>query len=143
MTFTADAYFNREHAAQPFKISGPADVDDFIDAMLAEPFENSLAVIYLRDRPELATGGPDHEVRVGVNAEDGVGSICLVVDGQVWYADGGKARDDVFYNYLGNEADFPSTSAVPLEMLRAVIKEVLDSGIARTALVNWQSSAAV
>lgn len=46
--------------------------------MLGEPFLNSLAMIYLRDRPEIDSGGPDHQIRPCSKAADKVVSTWLV-----------------------------------------------------------------
>lgn len=143
MTYTADAYFKHEHGEQPVRVTSPEEIDRLIDAVLAASFSNSLAMIYLRDRPELASGGPDHQIRLGVNAEDKVGSICLVLDGKVWFTKGEHMRpDEVFYNYMGNAADFPQDSEVPLDVLRTAVKEILAGGGVLAESVQWSESAA-
>jgi hypothetical protein len=143
MTYIAEAYFKHSHGENPVRVTSPDDVDALIDAMLAESFANSLAVLYLCDRPELAGGGPDHEVRIGVNGEDKVGSICLVLDGRVWFTKGERTRDDdVFYNYMGNSADFPQDSEISLDALRSAVSEVLAGGGVRAESVEWSESAA-
>lgn len=142
MTYTADAYFKHGHGDQPVRVTSPEEVNHLIDAMLGEPFLNSLAMIYLRDRPEMDSGGPDHQIRLGVNAEDKVGSICLVVDGKIWYTKGDHTRaDEVFYNYMGNAADFPADSEVPLDTLRTTLKEILAGGVACADSAGWSEVA--
>jgi hypothetical protein len=142
MTYIAEAYFKHSHGENPVRVISPEDVDALIDAMLAESFANSLAVLYLRDRPELEGGGPDHEIRIGVNDDDKVGSICLVLDGQVWFTKGEHIRnDDVFYNYMGNNADFPQDSEISLEALRTAVKGILAGGGVRPESVEWSELA--
>ncbi|MDX6236134.1 MAG: hypothetical protein QOG10_949 [Kribbellaceae bacterium] len=143
MTYTAEAYFKHSHGEHPVRVTSPDEVDALIDAMLAESFANSLAVLYLRDRPELESGGPDHEVRIGVNGDDKVGGVCLVLDGQVWFTKGQHTRDDdVFYNYMGNGADFPRDSEISLDALRTAVKEILAGAGVRAESVEWSESAA-
>lgn len=107
----AAAYFRHEHADQPLILHTAQDVDRLVDALLAEPFANSVAAMYALARPRLPAGVPDHEFLVAVNAADDVGGVRYMGDGGTWYSKGTPSRhDEVFYYYTGSDRDFPHDS---------------------------------
>jgi hypothetical protein len=80
---TAKAYYQAGHGDAPLMVSSGADVDALVDALLAEPFSNSRANLYIVERPRI-NGFPDHEFGVVVDAEDGVGSLWYLGEGESW-----------------------------------------------------------
>ncbi|MEU4198317.1 hypothetical protein AB0E69_40920 [Kribbella sp. NPDC026611] len=63
MSYTIEAYYRHGHGKDPVIITTPEQVDDLVDALLAGPFDNTIAALYLREQPKNAKGRPDHELR--------------------------------------------------------------------------------
>jgi hypothetical protein len=137
MTYTADAFFRNDDGSRGYRVTSREDVDRLIDDMLADPSNPVLAMVYLRDRPEMAKGGPDHQIAVGVNKDAKFGSILLTVDGETWRTQGETDQDEVFYNYYGNDEDFPTDSTIGLDTLRMAVHEILVSGVTKAESVEW------
>ncbi|GAB3154883.1 hypothetical protein GCM10027290_50050 [Micromonospora sonneratiae] len=132
------AYFRHDLGA--VVITNDEDVDRLVDALLAEPFENSVAAMYSTARPKLASGVPDHELLLAVNADDSVGGLRYMGDG-TWYSKGTPSKhDEVYYCYMGSDRDFPHDSEVSLEQLRQAAREFLRSGGQRPTAIPWQPS---
>ena len=82
---------------------------------------------------------PDHEFGVAVDAEDGVGSLWYLGDGDTWNSLGARStRDEVFYCYMGNDRGFPIDSLISLDLVRQATKEFLATGGQRPTCVRWQ-----
>lgn len=141
-----NVFYKQEHSDQPFVVHTVEDVDALVDALLQEPLEeHSIAALYVRERPALPSGFPDHELRVAVNAETKVGGLRYTgTDGTndgTWYAAGAQSeRDEVWYCYMGHDEDFPQDSEVGIEQVRAAVKEFLLSGGTRPESLEWTST---
>ncbi|MBT8226775.1 MAG: hypothetical protein HKP61_17115 [Dactylosporangium sp.] len=139
MSTSVEAYFDQDHGEHPIVVRRDEDMDALIDALLAQPFSNSMATLYVAERPLNAAGVPDHEFAIGVDAEDGVGSLWYMGAGGGWYSQGARSqRDEVYYCYMGNDRDFPADSVIPLELVRQAAKEFLANAGARPVAVAWQ-----
>jgi immunity protein Imm1 of predicted polymorphic toxin system len=139
MTTTAEAYFRHEHADAPVRISTEADVDQLIDDLLAEDYENSVATLYIDGRLN-AAGVPDHELLVGVNNEEGkVGSLRYMGGPGTFYGAGQTTdHDELVYYYTGHDREFPLDSELSIEAIRRAIKEFVVSGGERPESIEWQ-----
>jgi hypothetical protein len=132
------AYFRKGHGDNPVLVSTDEDMDALIDQLLAEPFSNSIAAIYSLDRPLNAAGVPDHELYLAVNAKAGVGGLRYTGE-HTWFSQGTpSSRDEVFYNYMGNDTDFPPDSEISIGLLRQAAKEFLHHNGDRPTCVQWQ-----
>ncbi len=114
-------------------ISTPEQIDELIDALLAESFDNTVAALYVRERPKTAKGRPDHELRIGVDPERKLGSVRYAgtVDQQrgAWYIGGQPVQhDEVYYEYMGDPQEFPTDAEVSLDVVREAVKELLATG---------------
>jgi hypothetical protein len=69
MTHTAKASFRRGPGAEPVLLATDADVDEMLDALTAESWENSVGAISVDGRLNRA-GVPDHELQVAVDYAD-------------------------------------------------------------------------
>jgi hypothetical protein len=135
-----EAYFRHEHGADPVILRNADDADRLVDALLAEPFENSVATLYAMSRPLLPSGVPDHEMLIAVNAEDGVGGLRYMGDG-TWYAEGAASRhEEVYYLYMGHDRDFPRDSEISIDLVRLAVKEFLATNGERPTVVGWRSA---
>jgi hypothetical protein len=141
MPITVRAFYNNGQG--PTLIDTPADVDAVVDAVLAEPFENSVIALYSTARPLMESGVPDHEMRVAIFAEAKVGGIRYAGDDGTaegsWYVPGQVSqRDEVFYYYQGHDQGWPQDSEVSIEDVRRAIKEFVANGGARPASMEWR-----
>lgn len=142
MTNTVRAFY--KNGAGPTLLKSPDDVDALIDAVLAEPFKNSVIALYSEARPPLESGVPDHELRIAIDAEAGVGGVRYYgddgTDRGVWYAVGKPShRDDVFYYYQGNDEGWPQDSELPLDDVRTAIREFVALDGARPTATEWST----
>src|SRR5262245_59571718 len=107
----------------PLVVRTDDEVDHLVDALLAEPYENSVAVCHHLDRPLSATGKPDHEFLVAVDREAGIGALCHR-DRGIHFSQGGRSGDDnAVYYYMGSDREFPRDSDIPIDLLREAVKE--------------------
>jgi hypothetical protein len=59
---------------------------------------------------------------------------------RIWFSQGTpSSRDEVFYNYMGNDTDFPHDSEISIGLLRQAAKEFLHHGGDRPTCVTWQT----
>jgi hypothetical protein len=139
MSFSAEAYYEHGHGEAPVIVRTDADVDALVDALLAQPPSNSVATLYIIERPHNTAGFPDHELGIGVYAVGGVGGVWYYNPGGNWYTLGAHSdRDEVYYFYMGNDRSFPIDSEIPIDLIRQTAKEFLASGGERPACVRWQ-----
>jgi hypothetical protein len=139
MGYHAEAYYKAEHRDHPAVIHTDDDVDALIDELLGEPFDNSMANLYLLERLAVEGSIVKHEFGVAVDAEDGVGSLSYLGDGMSWTSQGGRSeRDEVFYCFVGHEREFPIDSLISIDLIRQATKEWLASGGERPGCVQWQ-----
>lgn len=138
MTTTIRAFFRHGHGDDPVRIASDAGVDQLVDDLLAEEFENSLATLYIEGRLN-AAGVPDHELAVGINNEEGtVGGLRYMGGGGTFYGLGQTSkREEVFYLYMGHDRGFPLDSELPIDTLRKALKEFVASG-ERPSSVEWR-----
>jgi hypothetical protein len=144
MSYSIEAYYRHEHDEDPVIISSAEEVDQLVDALLAETFDHTMAALYLRERPSTDQGYPDHDFRIGVDADRKVGSLRFAgSDGTTkgaWYVgDQPVQHDEVFYEYAGHPEDFPLDSEVALDVVRGAVKEFLQSGGLRPTSVEWKT----
>lgn len=136
------AYFRHEHADQPVLVRDLNGIDSFLQMLCAEPFENSIAALYLVDRPFNRCRLPDHELRVAVDAQAGTAGLRYMGETGTWYSHSAtSARQQVCYFYMGNEAEFPRDSEIPLTTARYAISQFLVSWGERPSCVPWRASA--
>lgn len=141
MTYTIEAYFKHGHGKDPVVILSPEQVDQLIEDLLAQSFDNTIAALYVRERPKTDKGRPDHELRVGVDPERKLGSLRYAgVVGEErgsWYVGGQPVQhEEVYYEYMGNPQEFPTDAELSLEVVRQLVKELLATG-ERPASVEW------
>jgi len=141
MTYSAEAFYTGAHRDAPVIIETPEQMDALIDDLLAGDFSNSVATLYLRERPKNAAGFVDHEFLIAVNAGDGVGSLSydgpdetdtLVSKGAV------SQHEEIHYYYVGNDREFPRDSLISLDAVRQAAKEFLATGGQKPTAVEWQ-----
>lgn len=144
MSHSIEAYYRHEHDDRPVVIRTEADIDQLVDDLLAESFDHTQAALYLAERPLTEQGYPDHDFRVGINAERKVGGLKFAgpVDGSagVWYAAGEQSQhSEVSYEYAGHPEEFPLDSELSLDQIRDAVKEFLRSGGERPTSVEWRA----
>lgn len=144
MSHSIEAYYRHDHDDRPVVIRTEADVDQLVDDLLAESFDHTQAALYLAERPLTEQGYPDHDFRVGINAERKVGGLKFAgtVDGVagVWYAAGASPQhDEVSYEYAGHPEEFSLDSELSLDQIREAVKEFLRSGGERPTSVEWRA----
>ncbi|GAB3832788.1 Imm1 family immunity protein [Kribbella italica] len=135
-----EAYY--KNGAGATMLSSAADVDALVDAVLAEPFENSVIALYSNDRPQTEQGYPDHELRIALYAEAKVGGIRYAGSDRtargVWYVPGAVSeRDEPFYYYQGHDEGWPQDSEVSIEQVRQAIRQFVEDNGARPSGPEW------
>lgn len=135
---TVQGLFTAAHGQAPVRITTAAEMDEFLDALLKEPFDNSVAALYVEGRLN-HHGVPDHELLLAVAAEDGVGGLWYTgPDGESLVAKGATSElDQVVYYYMGSEREFPRDSEVPLSNVRQAAHEFLVSGGELPSSASW------
>jgi len=129
MTYTAKAYYLPEHEDTPVGIAGVDDVRALIDAMLTQPPQSSVVVLYINERPLHEIGVPDHELRIGVLSDRKLGSVRFVNGRDAVYAVGqSDGTDPINYQYMGHEDLFPANALVELDTLLEVASSFLEVG---------------
>jgi hypothetical protein len=141
MPNTVEAFYT--NADEPILIETPEDVDALIDAVLAEPFANSIVTLYSTARPLMESGVPDHEMRVAIHAEAKVGGIRYAGDDGTdegsWYVPGAVSpREEVFYYYCGHDQGWPTDSEVSIEQVRRAVREFVEGSGARPGSFEWR-----
>lgn len=137
---SVEAYYKSD---QPAMIDTPKQMDELIDNLLNEPFDNSIAALYHLDRPTNSFDLPDHEMYVAVNAQDKIGGVYYM--GQhhgehgSWYSKGRLSKyNEVSYCITGSTREFPQDSEIPLDLVRQAAQEFLLSGGNRPECIDWQ-----
>jgi len=144
MIYSAEAFYTATHRDGPAIIQTPEQMDALIDDLLMGDVSNSIATLYIRERPKNPAGFVDHELVLAVNAEDGVGGLSY--DGpdedDTLFSKGTISQhDEVHYFYVGNDREFPRDSLIPLEAVRQAAKQFLASGGEKPTNVEWQPAA--
>lgn len=140
MTHTAKAYFKRGHGADPVVLSTADEIDHLVDALVAEPWENSVAALYVDGRLNEA-GVPDHELLVAVDFDNkSMGALRYMGGGGTYFSQGSSSEDgSVLYYYMGSDREFPRDAVLPIEEVRAAVKAFLAGGGARPESVEWRA----
>src|SRR5690349_10740385 len=108
------------------QLHGQKDIDDLVNALLAEERDCRMAQIVSFERPLLPSGIVDHLLDVGVCRERQVGVIGFTdVTGNyaTWNPAGGSMETRYFLE--GDPRDFPAYSEFPLDTIRQAVKEFL------------------
>ena len=134
---TVEAYYDNTRGAVILHTTD--DIDRLIDQLLTEPFDNSVAALYSKDRPLNPAGVPDHQFMIAVNAEDQVGTIRYTGEGWTWNPQGTRSRyEELYYCYMGNEIEFPRDAELTLDQVREAAHQFLTSRGARPTIVGWE-----
>jgi Immunity protein Imm1 len=136
------AWWRTEHYRTPYLITTFGQVDRLIEALANAAHHRTAARLALHPsvRPYTEHGVPDHELIVGVNQAEDVGSLRLTTYDAVWYAQGKPPDDDqpVCYQLLYDRQEFPPDALLPLDDIRAAVKDFLvNSGRRRPINLSW------
>jgi hypothetical protein len=138
MTYTARANHKQGQSNGPVQITGPRDVDALILDLFNDDGDNTIAGIYINERPATAQGLPDHELRIAIDGERKVGAIRYMSGNDAWYAVGQVSnRDEVLYFYMGHDEQYPQDSETTVDEIRAATNEFLASGGDRPTSPTW------
>lgn len=139
MTHTATAFYRDGHGRSPVKLSTAEDIDRLIDDLMVGAAE-SVASLFVDGGPLTQHNEPDHELRIGVDAETRTGSVYYSGGMDAWYAVGGVTRhvDGLVYSYMNNREDFPRDAELDLAQVRELTKEFLATGGDRPASTTWK-----
>ncbi|PRY43929.1 Imm1 family immunity protein [Umezawaea tangerina] len=132
-----NAYYARDHAAEPVTLSTSADVAAFVERLRARSLETGplLAQVYLTDDVHA------QELSAGVDGDRGV----LRYAGREWfegvYSLGDEAGSDeaLVYYYMDNDTEFPPNSQVSVDVVRRAVEEYLRTNGERPTGVRWQA----
>ncbi|MFF9634756.1 Imm1 family immunity protein [Streptomyces bacillaris] len=136
------AVYRREHNENPRILATPEDVDEMIDVLLESDITECAVQMYSLDRPRLSSGIFDHSFIVGVRKDRGAGVVSSA-DGSceeanvVSVGNSELGRGPVYYCQNGSSFDFPLFSEIPIEKVRAVVKEFVASGGKRPECIDW------
>jgi hypothetical protein len=127
-----NAYYTRDHAAEPIVLSTGAAVAAFVRRLRAESLDAGplLAQLYLSDDVHA------QELSVGVDGDHGV----LRYAGREWFegvysiGDG----DAGIYYYMDNDTEFPPNSRVSVDIVQRAVEEYLRTNGERPTNVRWQ-----
>ncbi len=136
---TVVAYWRHDHGQQPVVARAPADADRLVDQLLTEPFDHSVAALYVVQRPLNPVGLPDHELRIAVDAAGDTGGLRYMGGPGTWFSAGAVSRHDhVCYHHMGWAAPFPRDSELPVHQIRAAVGEFMTTGGRRPTCIGWQ-----
>jgi hypothetical protein len=141
MTDTVRAFY--KNGVGPTLLETADDVDALIEAVLVEPFGNSVIALYSTARPLMESGVPDHELRVALHAEAKVGGIRYAGDDGThegsWYVPGQVSeREEVFYYYQGHDQGWPQDSEVSIDQVRQAVREFVAGAGSRPQSFEWR-----
>jgi hypothetical protein len=138
MTYTARANHKRGQANSPAQITGPQDIDALILELSTDDGDNTIAGIYINERPVTPQGLPDHELRIAIDGERKVGAVRYMSGNNAWYAVGQKSDlDEVLYFYMGHDEQYPQDSEITIDEIRTATNEFLTSGGDRPTSPTW------
>ena len=138
MTYTARANHKRGQSNSPVQLTGPQDIDALIRELSTDDGDNTIAGIYINERPTTAQGLPDHELRIAIDGERKVGAIRYMSGNNAWYAVGQKSDlAEVLYFYMGHDEQYPQDSEITIGEIRTATNEFLASGGARPTSLSW------
>jgi hypothetical protein len=139
MAYHVEAYYLAGQKS-PEILSSPEDIDTLVDQLLSLTFLNSIAAVYLVERPRLESGAVDHEFSLAVDRDHKTGALKFMDATGNWVTRGPEEdRSEIrFYYIQGNETEFAPDSGIPLSLVRQAGKEFLASGGQRPTCVQWQ-----
>lgn len=138
MTYTARAIHKRGQGKNPVQLTGSQDIDALILDLINDDGDNTIASIYINDRPATPQGLPDHELRIAIDGRRKIGAIRYMSGNAAWYATGHESDlDEVVYFYMGHDEQYPQNSEVPVDEIRTVLQEFLTSGGDRPTSPTW------
>jgi hypothetical protein len=138
MTYTARANHRRGQSNSPAQITGPQDIDALILELSNDDGDNTIAGIYINERPVTAQGLPDHELRIAIDGGRKVGAIRYMSGNNAWYAVGQKSNlDEVLYFYMGHDEQYPQDSELTIDEIHTATNEFLASGGNRPTYPTW------
>jgi hypothetical protein len=138
MTYTARANRKRGQSNSPLQIAGPQDIDALILELSNDDGDNTIAGIYINERPTAPQGLPDHELRIAIDGNRKVGAIRYMSGNNAWYAVGQKSDlDEVLYFYMGHDELYPQDSELTIDEIRTATNEFLASGGDRPTSPTW------
>ena len=139
MTVHVEAFYLPDQQS-PKILSSSGEIDAMIDQLLDLTILNSIAALYVVERPRLPSGGVDHELMVAVDQDRKTGALKFMDATGNWVTLGSSEnQNDVRLYYLhANETEFPPDSGIPLPVVRQAAKEFLASGGQRPTCVRWQ-----
>jgi hypothetical protein len=136
MTYTARA--NHTRGNSPVQITSPQDIDALILDLSNDDGDNTIASLYINERPTTAQGLPDHELRIAIDGERKVGAIRYMSGNDAWYAVGQQSDlDAVLYFYMGHDEQYPSDSEITIDEIRTAANEFLATGGDRPTSLTW------
>jgi hypothetical protein len=141
MNVKIKAYYKHGHGDDPVVLESARDVDALIDGLTSESFDNSVAALYAETRARINPDYPDHELRIAWLAEGKVGGIRYAGGNtkDVAYVPGkASEREDVFYNYMHHDEDWPRDSEVTIEQVRQAVREFVEGNGARPQSFEWR-----
>lgn len=131
-------YYQPGHRDDPVVAATPEEANAIIDDLLTQPYDLSMADLYLA---EDTTAAPGPALSVGVDPDRGVGGLAYQTADGRWFSRGQDSEhDEVVYCYYGNEREFPHDSEIPLDKIRAAVAEFLENDGARPGGVDWQAA---
>ncbi|MEV0291139.1 Imm1 family immunity protein [Kribbella sp. NPDC050820] len=141
MTDTSvSAYYTHDHDKGVI-LRTAEDADELVDALLQQPFANSVAALYADMRPKASSGYPDHELRIAVDAEAKVGGIRYAggeTDDVTYVPGKTSAREEMFYLYMGHDEGWPQDSEVSIVQVRQAVREFVEGNGARPTSFVWR-----
>jgi hypothetical protein len=135
------ARWRPDHYADPIILVTSDNVAALLDALDQEPLHSAAHLSLHRTvRPYSLDGQPDHELVVGVDRLNAVGSLRLRTSIGTWYAAGKPPGDGqrIRYYYNGLSRTFPADALVPLEDISTALMDfMLSSGCRRPVNITW------
>lgn len=131
------AYYRPGHSDTPLIASTPEELDRVIDDLLKQPYDFSMANLYIAERE---SENPVIELSIGLDPDRGVGSLQYLHGGDGrWFSKGQVSTyDEVVYCYYGNGCVYPRDSELPLDAIRAAAAEFLATDGDRPTVITWQ-----
>ncbi|MFE3876703.1 Imm1 family immunity protein [Kitasatospora sp. NPDC059146] len=140
--------YRADQMADPGRLTSVEDVDRLIDELLdGSAYENLAQLTHLargivkprvpgHDFPAV----PDHDFQVGVDREQDVG-VLLFIDGSGNFVTAGppESRNAPAYYLAGHWTEFRDQVEVPVDLVRAAVKEFLLTGGRRPSCVAWKN----
>ncbi|MCP2260675.1 Immunity protein Imm1 [Streptoalloteichus tenebrarius] len=131
-----DVYYLFEHDESPVVVATAEDVDALIDRVRSEsPREAPILM-------DVHLSGDPYTQGLDVGVSDGRGVVRYAgrdwPRGVVSVNEQSSGDEEVAYFYMGHWRGFPANAEIPLELVRAAVKEFMESGGARPTCIRWQ-----